>query len=110
MVTKTTEHGRSYDVDGKRFTWMPLDDDDQPGNLAPVVIPLRIKFGLVRDLVGQGLDAQGMFDFLNRLIPTQTDALDEMDLNDFQIMFATWQTEYEALTGASMGESGGSST
>lgn len=110
MPEKTTPNGRTYNVDGKRFTWYPLDEDDQPGNLAPVTIPLRIKFGLVRDLVGQGLDAQGMFDFLNRLIPDQADALDEMDLNDFQDMFGTWQGEYEALSGASLGESGGSST
>jgi hypothetical protein len=109
MPEKTTKSGRTYELDGRRFTWYPLDDDDQPGNLEPVTIPLRIKFGLVRDLVGQGLDAQGMFDFLNRLIPDQSAALDEMDLNDFQDMFATWQAEYEALSGATLGESGASS-
>jgi hypothetical protein len=109
MVDKTTDNGQRYSIDGKRMTWYPLDENDEAGNLAPVVLPLRIKFGLVRDLVGQGLDAQGMFDFLNRLIPDQAAALDEMDLNDFQVMFTTWQMEYEALTGASLGESVGSS-
>lgn len=109
MPEKTTDTGRTYTVDGKKFTWYPLDENDQTDTLTPVTIPLRIKFGLVRDLVGQGLDAQGMFDFLNRLIPDQAEALDEMDLNDFQAMFSAWQAEYELLSGASLGESGSSS-
>lgn len=108
-MRKSSETGREYDVDGKRFTWFPLDDDDQTGNLDPIVIPLRIKLGLVRDLVGHDLGAGEMFSFLERLIPNQSDALDAMDLNDFQQMFSTWQQEYEALSGASLGESGRSS-
>ncbi len=56
------------------------------------------------------LDADGMFSLLSRLIPDQADALQDMDLNDFQDMFAAWQSEYEALSGASLGESQDSST
>lgn len=109
MPTKTTDAGREYELDGKKFVWHPLDDDDQPGNLPDVTIPLRLKLGVVRDLAGQDLDAAAMFQILERLIPDQADALDEMDLNDFQAMFVAWQGEYEALSGATLGESGRSS-
>lgn len=104
MPTKTTPNGREYDVDGKKFIWHPLDDDDQPGNLTDVVIPLRLKLGAIRDLSERELDAAAMFQILERLIPNQAAALDELDVNDFTNMFQTWQNEYQALSGASLGE------
>jgi hypothetical protein len=110
MPTKTTPAGREYDVDGKRFTWHPLDDDDQPGTLPDVVLPLRIKLGVLRSLSGRDLDADGMFAMLEALAPDQSDTLDEMDVADFQAMFSTWQAEYQALSGAALGESSGSSS
>lgn len=104
MPTKTTNAGRQYRIDGRRFVWTPevLADEDP---LPDISIPLRIKLGVVRDLAGRDLDAAAMFDVLGRLIPGQAAVLDDMDLNDFQDMFSTWQAEYEALSGASLGES-----
>lgn len=104
MPTKKTDTGREYEIDGKRFVWRPLDDDDQPGNLPDVEIPLRIKLGTIRALAHRDLDAAAMFDILEQVIPDQAEALDEMDLNDFQAMFSTWQAEYQALSGATLGE------
>lgn len=104
MASKKAEAGRKYEVDGKRFTWHPLDEDGKP-TLDPVVIPLRLKLGAIRKLAGRDLDAAAMFDLLEAVIPDQADALDEMDLNDFQAMFTTWQQEYAALNGATPGES-----
>ncbi len=109
MADKTSKSGRTYTVDGKKFSWFPLDDDDNPLT-EPVTIPLRIKLGLVREMAEQKLDAEGKFLLLSKLIPGQVAALDEMDLNDFQDMFGSWQDEYEALSGASLGESQDSST
>ena len=105
MPTKKTKAGREYEINGKRLTWHPLDDDDEPGNLADVTIPLRIKLGVVYDMNDRELDAAGMADMLDSLIPNQREALREMDLLDFEEMFRTWQTEYQALSGASLGES-----
>jgi hypothetical protein len=104
MPAKTTKADQPYEIDGKTFTWQPLDDDDVRGNLPPVRIPMRVKLKVIRDLAGQDLDAAAMFDIFERLIPDQAEALDEMDLNDFQAMFMAWQKEYEALSGASLGE------
>lgn len=108
MPIKRTPFGRQYRIDGRTFTWTPetLAGEDP---LPDIAIPLRIKLGVIRDLAGQDLDANAMFTVLGRLIPGQTDTLDEMDLNDFQAMFSAWQVEYEALSGASLGESSGSS-
>lgn len=103
MPTKTTPAGREYEVDGKTFTWHPLDDNDETGNLPDISIPLRIKLKLVRQMAGE-LDNDSMFAMLEALIPGQADTLDEMDVNDFQHMFAAWQTEYNQLTGATPGE------
>ena len=108
MPTKKTATGREYEVDGKRLVWHPLDDDDEPGNLADVVIPLRLKLKLIYSMAGRDLDAAAMKDILDAVIPNQADALGEMDLNDFQAMFNTWQAEYQALSGASLGESSAS--
>ena len=103
MPTKKNDAGRKYEVNGKKFIWHPLDDDDRTGNLPDVEIPLRIKLRTIREASGE-LDAAAMFRLLEALIPNQADALDEMDVNDFQDMFVTWQKEYNALTGATPGE------
>lgn len=108
MPSKTTKSGREYDVTGKKFSWFPLDDDDKPSE-TPVVIPMRLKLKTVLDVAEMDMDAAGMRRLLERLIPDQGDLLDEMDLNDFQEMFITWKGEYEALSGATLGESAGSS-
>ena len=104
MPSKTTKADQPYSIDGKMFTWQPLDENDERGNLPPVNIPMRVKLKIIRTLAGHELDADGMFDIFERLIPDQAEALDEMDLNDFQDMFSAWQTEYKALSGASLGE------
>ncbi|MGH6978297.1 MAG: hypothetical protein ACRED4_03240, partial [Brevundimonas sp.] len=110
MPTKTSTEGRSYEIDGRKFVWRPEDDDGVTGNLPDVRIPLRLMLGLVLDLAdGDSLDAKIMAQMLERLIPNQMDVLREMDLNDFQDMFTTWQTEYTQLSGASLGEFSGSS-
>src|SRR3954468_21035461 len=88
-----------YSIDGKVFSWTTEDGE-------VVVIPMRIKLKVIRKLAGQDLDnADTMFDVLEQVIPHQATVLDEMDLNDFVAMFAAWQTEYQALSGASLGES-----
>ena len=106
MPAKKTETGKPYRVDGKKFYWSPLDEDDQRGNLADVMIPLRIKLALLLDMQDEGveMDAAGMAKMLKSLIPNQEAALREMDINDFQEMFTAWQTEYNTLTGSSLGE------
>ena len=104
MPTKKSENGSAYEVDGKAFVWHPLDDNGERGTLEPVTIPLRIKLKVIRALAGRDLDAAAMFDLLERLVPDQAEALDEMDLNDFQDCFNTWQAEYEKLSGATLGE------
>lgn len=91
------EKGR-YAINGKTFTWTTEDEDQ-------ITIPLRIKLKLIRGMAGRELDADAMFDILDALIPDQADTLDEMDVNDFQAMFISWQGEYERLSGASLGES-----
>ena len=103
-MPKKQSAGKPYTVTGKKFTWQPLDDNDERGNLPEVVIPMRIKLKVIRDLAGRDLDAAAMFEILERLIPDQADALDEMDINDFQAMFTAWQEEYAAVSGASLGE------
>lgn len=86
-----------YTIDGKTFTWTTEDDVE-------VSLPMRIKLKLIRGLAGKDLDADSMFELLDALAPDSTDVFDEMDLNDFQAMFMAWQKEYEALSGASLGE------
>lgn len=98
--------GREYEINGKKFTWHPLDEDDKPGNLPDLTIPLRIKLGLIRKIgSNREMDAAAMFDILEALIPGQAEAMDEMDIvTDFQPMFETWQSEYNSLNGATPGE------
>lgn len=86
-----------YTIDGKTFVWTTEDGDT-------VEIPMRIKLKVIRGMADRDLNADAMFDILEALIPGQAEILDEMDLNDFQAMFNAWQKEYEALSGASLGE------
>ena len=104
MPEKKSKTGEPYKVTGKRFVWQPIDDNDERGNLPAIEIPLRMKLKVIRDLSGRDLDAASMFEILERLIPGQADALDEMDVNDFSAMFVAWQQEYQALNGATLGE------
>lgn len=109
MPTKKSETGKQYRIDGKKFIWtVDVDEDQDP---VEITIPLRIKLGVIRS-VGADADmsASTMFLMLEKMAPGQGDKLDEMDLNDFQDMFTTWQDEYEKMSGATLGESTGSST
>lgn len=102
MPKKKSDAGHDYSIDGKTLTWVTED--------GTVTIPMRIKVKLIRELAEVDLDAAGMFTFIDAIAPGQGEVMDEMDLNDFEDMFTTWQAEYKALSGASLGESGGSST
>ena len=105
MPKKQSTRGRPYKVDGKRFIWHPLDDNDEAGNLPDVSIPLRIKLKLIYAMGDGDLTPKNMKDMLDVLIPNQADTLGEMDLHDFEDMFTAWQAEYQLLSGASLGES-----
>lgn len=110
MPEKTTKDGRTYRIDGKALFWPPEDDDGAQGNLPEIRIPLRLKMKTVLAVAGRDMDNESMNALLSAVIPDQSEALGEMDVNDFQDMFTTWQTEYNSLTGASLGESSGSSS
>lgn len=110
MPEKTSKQGRKYDIDGRKVIWHPEDDDGVTGNLPDIRLPLRLKLGLVLDMGAQELDNSSMAAMLEALVPNQMDNLREMDVNDFQDMFVTWQDEYNTLTGASMGESSASAS
>lgn len=104
MPTKKTAAGREYQVDGREFIWTSEDG-------AELRLPLRLKLKTIRALSGRDLDVDAMFAILEHVVPGQADALDEMDLLfDFQPMFLTWKSEYELLSGASLGEPSGSSS
>ena len=92
-----------YRIDGKAFIWTTEDGDE-------VRIPLRIKLKVLRSLAGDDLDINAMLKMIDAIVPDQGDVIDEMDVNDFQAMFSTWQKEYTALSGATLGESAGSSS
>lgn len=96
MPTKTHE-GKPYRVTGKKFVWTTEDG-------AEVSIPLRLKLRVIRSMADRDMDASAMFDILGAIIPGQEEVLDDMDVNDFQSMFLAWQTEYNALAGATPGE------
>lgn len=102
MPKKKTATGREYDVTGKAFTWHP--DSDEGETLPDVTLPLRIKLKLIRRMNDVNLDAAGMFAMLEAVAPGQMDTFDEMDVNDFTDCFTTWQSEYQALQGATPGE------
>lgn len=110
MPEKTSKSGREYEIDGKKFLWHPEDDDGETGNLPPIEIPMRLKLKVLRSLSDRDLDPSSMFAMLEAIIPDQAEALDEMDINDFQEMFETWQSEYTTLSGATLPESSGSSS
>lgn len=103
-----SEQDDRYTIDGRRFIWHGLDDDDQ--RTIDVTLPLRLKLRLIRKAAAFGveLDAAGMFAILEAIAPDQADAIDELDLNDFQTMFTEWQKVYEAQNGATLGEAEGS--
>lgn len=106
MVDKTSKQGRTYSIDGRRLVWHPEDDDGLQGTMPDVTIPLRIKMSTVLALSDVELDTVGMRRMLEAIVPaSQFGFIDDMDVNDFQDMFATWQDEYNSLTGGSLGES-----
>lgn len=92
------QYGKRYEINGRVLTWTTEDGQT-------VTIPMRVKLKVLRTLAARQLDAEGMFEMLEKIIPDQADVLDEMDVvTDFQPMFTTWQMEYNALTGATPGE------
>lgn len=94
-VTKKPQDRKAAD---RAFTWETEDGDT-------VTIPLKIRMKLIRAMSTVELDAEGMFAFLEALIPDQADVLDEMDVNDFSAMFKAWQDTYNGLQDADLGES-----
>lgn len=105
MVSKTSKQGRTYDIDGRSLIWHPEDDDGEQGNLPDVRVPLRLKMGLVLKFADRDMDNKVMAEMVRAIIPGDGAVVDEMDVNDFQDMFTTWQSEYNSLTGGSLGES-----
>ena len=104
MPTKKSKQGQPYSIDGKTFVWTSEDADVE------VRIPMRIKLKTLRAMSGRDLDnLETMFDLLDAVAPGQGEAIDELDVNEFQRMFGAWQDEYNALNGASLGEASGSS-
>lgn len=105
MVDKTSKEGRTYSIDGRRLIWHPEDDDGQQGNMPDITIPLRIKMRTVLALSDRDMDTMVMSEMLRAILPeSQVELIDDMDVNDFQDMFVTWQDEYNSLTGGSLGE------
>lgn len=96
MTTKASEAPKNYSIEGRKFVWHGTDGD--------VEIPLRLPLGVVRRVAGKDLDASVMFEILDALIP-DAEALDRMDLVEFQTMFLDWQAAYNEQTGAALGES-----
>lgn len=97
MTTKTTETAPArYSIEGRTFVWHGEDGD--------VSIPLRLPLGVIRRVAGKDLDSTVMFEILDAIVP-DAEALDAMDLIEFQTMFVEWQTAYNEQTGASLGES-----
>jgi hypothetical protein len=102
MVTKHTPEGHPYEVTGKMFVWAGED--------AIVHIPLRMKVKALRSLNAEADDTDAMLAILDRIAPGQQELIDELDVVlELTPMFKAWQAEYMALTGASLGESVGSS-
>lgn len=99
-----------YTIEGRRFIWHGLDDDDE--RTIDVTIPLRLKIGMLRSVGGMGtdLDPETMFAIIERLAPGQSELLDELDANDFVAMFTLWQAVYGEQNGASLGEASRSSS
>ena len=97
MPEKKATNGTRYHIDGKVFTWTTDDGDT-------ITIPMRIKLKVLRLMGDKDMDATVMFEMLEAIAPDQSAVLDEMDVNDFQAMFTTWQDEYTKLSGATLGE------
>src|SRR5438045_3122710 len=97
MPARTAPAGQKYKVDGKTFIWTTEDG-------AEIRIPMRVKLGVIRKMSGRDLDAAAMFDIIEAIAPGQGDVLDDTDVNDFSACFQAWQTEYQALSGATPGE------
>lgn len=96
---KTTEPAPRHHVEGKTFTWTTDDGDT-------ITVPLRLKLKTLRSLSGADVgDVDTMFAILDSIVPGQADVLDEMDVNDFTLMFTAWQEAYQDAAGASLGES-----
>lgn len=106
MVTKISTNGRAYEIDGKAIVWHPEDDDGAQGVLPDIRVPLRLKLKLLLDIGEDNItDNAAMRAMLGAIIPpAHHDTLGEMDINDFQDLFTTWQSEYNSLTGGSLGE------
>lgn len=91
-------------VVGKVFTWTTEDD-------ATITIPLRINMGVLRTIGSDdNLDAAAMLAMIDAIAPGQSEVIDATDTNDFVSCFTAWQDAYNASTGATLGESSGSST
>lgn len=113
MPTKTTDNGRwTYHVDAKRFTWpATIDTDDGDEATVDITLPLRIKARLIRQIAkDDDADIETIFKMIEAVAPQQVSTCEDMDMAELSTMFATWQTEYQALAGASMGESDSSLT
>ena len=89
------------EIEGKTFRFHGED--------ATVEIPLRMKLGLLRSLSDRDLDAGTMFEILSKIAPEQEAALDDLDVLEFQDLFALWQEAYNSKAGATLGEASGSS-
>jgi hypothetical protein len=98
MPEKNAKNGKRYKVTGKTFTWTTEDGET-------VEIPMRVKLKTIRAMANRDLDAGAMFEIIDTIAPGQGEVMDEMDIvTDFQPMFTAWQEEYQALSGASLGE------
>lgn len=103
MPSKKAKTGQQYAIDGKTFVWTSPEADVE------IRIPMRLKLKTIRAMSGRNLDdLETMFDLLDAVAPGQGEALDELDVNEFQAMFDAWQTEYNALSGATLGEASSS--
>lgn len=103
MATKKKPQDHRVSVKGKVFTWTTEDGDT-------LTIPLRVKMKTLIELNDVLLDAAGMFKMIEAIAPDQTALIEEMDSNDFTAAFEAWQAAYNDVEGASLGESGGSSS
>ena len=90
-------------VVGKVFTWTTEDD-------ATITIPLRINMEVLESMSDGDLDATGMLAMISKIAPGQGDVIGATDVNDFMDCFKAWQDAYNNRTGATLGESSGSST
>jgi len=98
---KTVPNPRGKVV-GKVFTWTTEDD-------ATITIPLRINMGVLRTVSSDNLDAAAMLAMIDAIAPGQSEVIDATDTNDFVSCFTAWQDAYNNTTGATLGESSGSS-